>query len=310
VLLGGMAVLVDAALPAAEALTAQQLRAALTVLLLRRYIRSEAQAETHGAYFARLFSADWRDSETMLARAHYLGLPLDKPARLAAFRLTPSRSADRQVARIQIEHSVAREINRQLPTGTTFRDGDIIVLFVPEGRGGRARTRKILLHLLEDIDWLGPTPVIGFSQVCQCLGDYPKARRELETLLELAERSGRSGIIESEEFGPLARLIAHAAPDALRDFVETTIGGILRHDREHGAELLTTLEHFLSHRTRLAETAEALGIHVSTLRYRLERLSDLFDIDLSDVETRVGLVLALRVNRQLNVNPLTRTTKT
>jgi len=64
--------------------------------------------------------------------------------------------------------------------------------------------------------------------------------------------------------------------------------------------LLTTLENFLAHRSRLAETAEALGIHVSTLRYRLQRLADLFGIELNDPETRVGLELALRIHRQLD----------
>jgi len=301
VLLGGLAVLVDAPLQAAHALTVQQLRAALTVLLLRRHIRLEAQAETHGAYFARLFSADWRNSEAMLARAHYLGLPLDKPARLAAFRLPPIRSVDRQTASIRLEYAVAREIKRHLPAGATFRDGDTIVVFLPEGRGGRARARKILMSLVQDVEWLGPTPpVVGLSQTCQHLADYPKARHELEALLDLAKKSERSGIVESDDFGPLARLIAHTGPESLRDFVEMTIGRIVRHDREHSAELLTTLEHFLAHRSRLAETAEALGIHVSTLRYRLQRLADLFGIELADPETRVGLELALKIYRQLD----------
>jgi len=299
VLLGGIAVLANAPLEAADALTAQQLRAALTVLLLRRHIRQEAQAETHGAYFARLFSADWRDTEAMLARAHHLGLPLDKPARLAALRLPRERSAERRAASARIEHAVAREIKRLLPTGATFRDGDTIVLFLPETRGGRARARKMLESLGRDIEWPRP-PVFGLSQPCERLADYLKARRELETLIDLAEKAARTGIVESDDFGPLARLIAHTGPDSLRDFVETTIGGILRHDQTHGAELLVTLESFLAHRSRLAETAEALGIHVSTLRYRLQRLVDLFGIAFDDPETRVGLELALRVHRQLD----------
>ncbi|HUK09421.1 MAG TPA: helix-turn-helix domain-containing protein [Stellaceae bacterium] len=300
VLLGGLILPVDAPLAAVAALAAQQLRAALTVLLLRRHIRLEAQAETHGAFFARLFSADWRDTEAMLARAHHLGLPLDKPARLAAFRLPPTRSAERQAAGIRIEHSIAREIKLQLPAGATFRDGDTIVLFLPEGRGGRARSHKVIEHLLRSIEWLDPSPpVVGLSQPCERLPDYPKARRELDMLLDLAEKSERSGVVESEEFGPLSRLIAHTGPASLRDFVETTIGDILRHDREHDADFLITLENFLAHRSRLAETAEALGIHVSTLRYRLQRLADLFGIELDDPETRVGLELALRIHRQL-----------
>jgi len=46
---------------------------------------------------------------------------------------------------------------------------------------------------------------------------------------------------------------------------------------------------------RYQNCADELQIHVSTLRYRLDRLKELFQIDWEEPEARFGLELALRL---------------
>lgn len=293
--LGGIALFSDRPLDAAAALTAQQLRAALTVLLLRRHIRFEVEAETHGAFFARLFSADWRDHAAILARAHYLGLALDEPGRLAAISL---RAAGGNAA--DIEHAVVRELRRVLPGASAFRDGEAIVIFLPERKPAATIAHQTLEQLLREVEWLTrAAPIACLGQACHRLEDYPPARRQLGTLLSLAEKVGRAGIAEAADFGPLARLVALADAEGLRNFVAEVVGRIEAYDTAHSGEFLITLEQYLAHRTRLQATAGALGIHVTTLRYRLQRVTELFSIDLEDQETRLGLELAFRMRRLL-----------
>ena len=296
--LGGIVLLADQPLEAAAALTAQQLRAALTVLLLRGHIRFEVEAETHGAYFARLFSGEWRDRAAMLARATHLGLAIDEPARIAAV-LVPT-GAESEARRADIEHALGREMRRLTPGGAVFRDGDAIVLFIPEQRSQAKAARVLLEQLLREVEWLAQAPLTAcLSQPCPRLEDYATARRYLEALLGLARKLDRTGIVESHDFGPLARLIALSDADGLRDFVQETIGQIEQHDQAHDGQLLTTIEQFLSQRGRLQATADALGIHVTTMRYRLQRITELFGIEVDDPDTRVWLDLALRIRRMV-----------
>jgi purine catabolism regulator len=292
--LGGIALLTDKALSAEAALTAQQLRAACTVLLLRQHIRFEAEAETHGAFFARLFSADWRDGAAMLARARHLGLQLDEPGQLAAVSLHRADAAD------EIEQAIARDLRRLLPGAAAFRDNQAIILFLPLQRGDAA-IRRILEQVLREVEWLTrEAPIACLGQQCRRLEDYPPARRQIATLLTLAERVGRAGIAEAADFGPLARLVAMADATDLRSFVDDIVGRIAAHDHAHGGDLLLTLEQYLAHSMRLQATADALTIHVTTLRYRLGRMTDLFGFDLANAETRLGLELALRLRRLLD----------
>jgi purine catabolism regulator len=296
--LGGIVLLTDRPLEAAAALTAQQLHAALTVLLLRRHIRFEAEAETHAAYFARLFSGEWRDRAAMLAHGNHLGIAVDEPARIAAMFVPATPGSETR--RAEIEHALGREMRRLTPGGAVFRDGETIVLFIPEPRGRSRPARKLLEQLLRHVEWLLQSPLTAcLSQPCPRLEDYATARRYVEALLSLARKLDRTGIVESRDFGPLARLIALSDADGLRDFVQDTIGQIEQHDQANDGQLLVTIEQYLRQRGRLQATADALGIHVTTMRYRLQRITELFDIEVDDPETRVWLDLALRIRRMV-----------
>ena len=89
------------------------------------------------------------------------------------------------------------------------------------------------------------------------------------------------------------------------DFVRDTLGAIEDYDRRHGTALLRTLEAFLRDGRRYQACANRLGIHVSTLRYRLDRLRALFDIELEQPDSVFGLTLALRL-RELETDALLR----
>lgn len=302
--LGGFMLFTDGRpLDWSEALTAEELRAALAVLLLRRQIRFEARAETHGEFFSRLFSGNWRDAAATLGRAHHLGLPLEEEARLALM-IVPGigPAAPIKASAADIERALARLAQQRSVGATAFFDVDAFVVFLPERKGGAKAAQTLLAQMLEEVQWLAQSKAVAcLSGLCTKLEDYREARKDCGRVLELARRVGRVGIVASSDFGPLARLIAVADPDALRRFVEETIGRIETHDRRNGGEgmLLPTLDAFLTCGGRYQAAADALGVHVTTLRYRLRRLTELFDLDLEDPETRVALEVALRVRSVL-----------
>ncbi|MYX19916.1 CdaR family transcriptional regulator, partial [Streptomyces sp. SID8380] len=85
-------------------------------------------------------------------------------------------------------------------------------------------------------------------------------------------------------------------PD-LAAFVDRALGPLLRHDRTARPPLLPTLETFLDHAGRKAETARALHLNRQTLYNRLARIGELLGTDLDDPHTVLSLSLALRARR-------------
>ncbi|MEU7027615.1 PucR family transcriptional regulator [Streptomyces sp. NPDC014779] len=85
-------------------------------------------------------------------------------------------------------------------------------------------------------------------------------------------------------------------PD-LAAFVDRAIGPLRDHDRTSRPPLLPTLETYLAHAGRKAETARELHLNRQTLYNRLARIADLLGTDLDDPQTVLALSLALRARR-------------
>ncbi|MEV5983046.1 PucR family transcriptional regulator [Streptomyces sp. NPDC052114] len=87
-------------------------------------------------------------------------------------------------------------------------------------------------------------------------------------------------------------------PD-LAAFVDRAIGPLRAHDDRAKPPLLPTLQTYLAHAGRKAETARELHLNRQTLYNRLARISELLGTDLDDPQTVLALSLALRARRHV-----------
>jgi DNA-binding PucR family transcriptional regulator len=78
-------------------------------------------------------------------------------------------------------------------------------------------------------------------------------------------------------------------------FRESVLGPLERWDREHGAELMRTLQAFLANDGRWRPTAAQLHIHHNTLRYRIGRVAALTGREAETTAGRVDFALALAI---------------
>ncbi len=80
----------------------------------------------------------------------------------------------------------------------------------------------------------------------------------------------------------------------LADLAAETLDPVAAFDARHGADLMTTLEKYLSLNGSVAAVADALQLHRNTVRYRLQQLIDLTGYDPGITADRVHLYLALK----------------
>ncbi|UQI44293.1 PucR family transcriptional regulator [Streptomyces sp. HU2014] len=85
----------------------------------------------------------------------------------------------------------------------------------------------------------------------------------------------------------------------LAAFVDRVLGPLLTHDEASRPPLLPTLESYLAHAGRKAETARDLHLNRQTLYDRLARISRLLGTDLEDPQVVLSVGLALRARRHV-----------
>ena len=113
---------------------------------------------------------------------------------------------------------------------------------------------------------------------------------------QLAARLTR-GWARADEIGSHTLLLALQDTTVLETFAGNVLGPIVAHDEQHGTELLATLEAFLASGGQWQATADALSMHVNTLRARIARCEQLSGRPIKDMANRVDLFIALRARR-------------
>jgi purine catabolism regulator len=137
-------------------------------------------------------------------------------------------------------------------------------------------------------------PVAGIGGTAP---DAAELRRPLAQAREAARvlraRGGGPAVTTFDALGGYRLLLGLQEPEQLHRFAETVLGPLREHDRRRGGDLEATLRAFLDHDGHWAATAEALYVHVNTLRNRLARIAELTGRDVSRTADRVDLFLAL-----------------
>jgi PucR family transcriptional regulator, purine catabolism regulatory protein len=96
------------------------------------------------------------------------------------------------------------------------------------------------------------------------------------------------------DLGTYRLLLSMADPDALRAFSDSMLAPLDAYDRDHGGELLLSLQAFLQHNARWESAAAQLFVHRHTLRYRMRKVEELTGRDLASSFDRMEFWLALR----------------
>lgn len=114
-----------------------------------------------------------------------------------------------------------------------------------------------------------------------------------------AHRVARAGttpvsVVTSDQVASHVLLLATVPDDVRRTYTHRVLGPVLEHDRKTGGELLATLREFLACSGSWSRTAEGMHLHVNTVRYRIERVEQLTSRDLSRLEDKIDVFLALK----------------
>ncbi|MDT9685391.1 PucR family transcriptional regulator ligand-binding domain-containing protein [Streptomyces sp. TRM76323] len=111
-----------------------------------------------------------------------------------------------------------------------------------------------------------------------------------------AARPGRVCAAGHHELASHVLLLPFVPDDVRRAFTARLLDPLRDYDRRHRAELIPTLEAFLDCDGSWTRCATRLHLHVNTLRYRVGRIEQLTDRDLSRLEDKLDFFLALRMS--------------
>ena len=179
---------------------------------------------------------------------------------------------------------------RGLPSLTTERDKQVVAVAAwdggPDSLGDLAGALR---------DHINSTVSIGVGSLAHdCRALRPSLIEARHACRAAAARRHGLNHASYADLGSHRLLLDLQDVDTLRAFSASLLNPIVEHDRHHDSELLTTLTRFLDLDSQWQATADALYVHVNTLRHRLGRIEQLTGRRLQSTAARVDFFLAIR----------------
>jgi hypothetical protein len=120
--------------------------------------------------------------------------------------------------------------------------------------------------------------------------DQARQARRIAALL-----GGGVRVVDAARLGSVELLLATAPAEARQAFRASLLTPLLDYDADHGTELVRTLRVFLDCSGSWTRAAEAMFVHVNSLRYRMRRVEELTGRDMGSLADQAAMLLALRL---------------
>lgn len=197
------------------------------------------------------------------ARAEAIGHDLHGPHHVTVAQWRGTAADDRFLG------AVGRAAQGRGLRSLLARRGDMAVLVVR----GEPRDSGLYQALADEVG--SPYGAVGVGSLCEAVADIPRSFDQAVRALAVRRQSHPAdGTTTCEELGLYRILARDKDAGDVSDFVREWLGALLDYDDAHGTDLVHTLTRYFDHGGNYDETAQALAVHRSTLRYRLQRIGE------------------------------------
>lgn len=142
---------------------------------------------------------------------------------------------------------------------------------------------------------------LGISQVAKQIEDYYLCYKQAQkTLAILCNRFPSRGFLGFHQLGAYSVLYHLGDPLAVPLFLRTYLEPLLQHGKGKNRDLFDTLRVYLKTNGNIKDAADFLFIHRSSLKYRLEKIRQILNMDIEDAEQRFNLMLAYKLHDLFN----------
>lgn len=270
--------------------------------LLKEQTALETEHRLKGEFIEELLSGDI-PINSLVNRAHYLGYDLQRHQRFLLISIDQSWGENPY----QKDEALAIHLRKQLfelaRSATSLLSQGGLVVQRPEGiailvyeddRSPNTLAGNIFRRQKEVLQEVSIS--IFISRKVTSMEDLRAAYNECKTTQQVMSRLGKVELVLSvDEMQVFDLLYASNAQNSLQVYAARQLEKLIDYDNMHNGQLIQTLYMYLTHECNFQHTARAMNLSLSGLKYRLQRLREVGDIELENPDTRFDLQLAIRI---------------
>ncbi len=257
------------------------------LLMLYQESVQTAEASLKGSLMSQLIEGDANRETILTDQSLRYGVDLRLPYMMLA--VESNNSQPRYVARIyRTINQVLTQTETQAVAGQFA--GQVVIL--AQANQDINTLAELLINRLIDRD---NQARIGISLTYKDASNVGRAHQQCIEVLDITRRLGQQESIQYFTGLGYIHTLFHAGIESLYNNPHVPVLRQLLDEKQ--ADLFNTLETYLDEGGNSVQTADVLHIHRSTLNYRLTRIREICDVDLSSPLIRMNLQIALKLMR-------------
>lgn len=190
----------------------------------------------------------------------------------------------------------------EIPAVVFEVDNNIVIAFI---NNDEDKVQKILKRLKKEQTSreLADNLYMGIGDKAIDAYGIHKSYRHAKKVMELNVKTGQDNyeVAKYQDMGVYRLLMDIEDPATLKEYYNETIGNIVAYDKMNNGDLAIVLRAYLENNGSIQQTAEQMFIHRNTVNYKIRKIEELLDIDLSETSSRVNLDIGFKVADILNV---------
>jgi sugar diacid utilization regulator len=268
----------------------RQLALVFSLIFLKELVHHEVESQIRTDLFSSLVSETEPDSKSdniLKQRARALRVELPQPARVGILDFQAGTSP------LDLNHQyklarAAKTVAKWIPHRLVALQEQYIALLISPGE------EEIVSNRLTELNYFFPNahPLFALGDQVHQTSQFGESLHSAFKVLQAAQYLRLKGpVITSEDLGIYAILFDPKRKGDLEFHSRNILGPLLSNDAQ--GIYWETLEKFFENNCHLDATASSLNVHISTLRYRLDRIRTLFELDWQRSDKRLQLHIAI-----------------
>ncbi len=246
-------------------------------------------SQYHELLYDMLIGAPSKDIMPRLAELQF-------PAKMLVLFIRPARYPEQ----LYLKDSICKNLKMQIPgTHVTYHKNGIVAVVPIKGD---TETDFELLEILKCFSQKEHIR-IGISNSLSCVENFVSHYEQAHAALELGHKLNPEELVHFYQNYQIYDLFSQVKnPDKLSRFSHHALAVLSQYDHENSSQLYKTLFVFLDKGCNIKLTSESLYIHRNSLVYRLNRITELCQVDLSDINTQFLLRLSFLIDQYHELN--------
>lgn len=173
--------------------------------------------------------------------------------------------------------------------------GNIVVLFAGYNE---TTVKKAVTDMLKRCNFQKEQCYIGIGRCTQNAQSINKSYRQACQVLKLQKNMHNDqDVVAYQELGVYKLLMDIENQDVINEYYAETIQRLVEYDKLNQTNYCDVLQCYLEHSGSVKETAEAMFVHRNTINYKINKIEEMLNCDLSELNTRLLYSIAFMLKK-------------